>query len=154
MISSAPQQVVFLMNRVTRLLSRRAEKRLSKLGLAVAQVPVLGALKEGTAVRQRDLAAIAQIEQPAMAELLSRMERDGYIERSPDPNDRRSSLIALTASAKRKLPPARAALATGHQEALAGFTEEEIAMFTVFLQRAVLNLESLDVAKGGSMRSM
>ncbi len=96
---------------------------------------------------QKDLAAIAQIEQPAMAELLSRVERDGYIERSPDPNDRRRGLIALTPSAKRKLAPARAALAMGHQEALAGLTEEKIVMFTTFIQRAVSNLERLDAAK-------
>ncbi|WP_158822497.1 MarR family winged helix-turn-helix transcriptional regulator [Granulicella sp. S156] len=145
MISHAPQRIGFLVNRAARLLSRRAEKRLSKLGLAVAQVPVLFALREGTAVCQRDLAAIGQIEQPAMAELLSRMERDGYIERSPDPNDGRSSLIALTDSAKRKLAPARAALAIGHQETLAGFADEEIAMFAAFLQRAVSNLESPDI---------
>jgi MarR family transcriptional regulator, transcriptional regulator for hemolysin len=134
------------MHRATRLLTRRAEKRLSKFGLALAQVPVLVALKEGNALCQKDLAAIVQIEQPAMAELLSRMERDGYIERSPDPNDRRSSLIALTTSAKRKLPSARATLEIGHQETLAGFTEEEIAVFTKFLQRAVTNLENSDAS--------
>jgi MarR family transcriptional regulator for hemolysin len=147
MISPSPREIGFLMHRVTRLLSRRAEKRLSKLGLALAQVPVLVALKEGPAMRQKDLAASAQIEQPAMAELLGRMERDGYIGRSPDPNDRRSSVIALTPSAKGKLAPAREALRLGHQELLAGFTKEEIAVFTLFLQRAVSNMENLDVSK-------
>jgi MarR family transcriptional regulator, transcriptional regulator for hemolysin len=135
------------MHRAARLLSRRAEKRLSKLGLALAQVPVLGALKAGPAMRQKDLAAIAQIEQPAMAELLTRMERDGYIKRSPDPNDRRSSVIALTPSAKGKLAPTLEALRLGHQELLAGFTKEETAVFTLFLQRAISNMENLDVSK-------
>jgi MarR family transcriptional regulator for hemolysin len=137
----------YLLNRTNRLLSRRAEKRLAPLGLAVAQIPVLGALREGASLTQKELAAMAQIEQPAMAELLSRMERDGYIRRSPDPRDRRSSLISLTASAKKKLAPAREAFVAGHDEALSGFSEAEIAQFMAFLQRTVSNLESLDDAK-------
>ncbi len=142
--NESPLTIFFLMNRATRLLTRRAEKRLAKLALAVAQVPVLGALKNGNAANQRDLAALVQIEQPAMAELLARMERDGYIARTPDPDDRRSSLIALTAAAKRKLAPARELLSMGHTEALTGFTEKEIATLTGLLERVLTNLESSD----------
>jgi len=133
----------YLLSRTNRLLSRRAEKSLAPLGLAVAQVPVLGALREGASLTQKELAAMAQIEQPAMAELLGRMERDGHIRRTPDPRDRRSSLISLTASAKKKLAPAREAFIAAHQEALSGFSETEIVQFMAFLERTVSNLEGL-----------
>jgi DNA-binding MarR family transcriptional regulator len=41
------------------------------------------------------------IEQPTMAFTLRRMERDGIIERSPDPEHGRKSLVKLTARAAR-----------------------------------------------------
>jgi MarR family transcriptional regulator, transcriptional regulator for hemolysin len=140
-VKENPVTIFFLMNRATRLLTRRAERRLNRMDLAVAQVPVLGALKDGSAKTQKELAEMVQIEQPAMAELLVRMERDGLISRMPDQRDRRSSVIALTALAKRKLPAAREALSIGHGEALEGFSEREIAVLTRLLERVLLNLE-------------
>jgi len=38
------------------------------------------------------------------------MERDGLIQRSPDPSDRRRSLVMLSEKAKRRLPAGRAIL--------------------------------------------
>jgi len=57
---------------------------------------VLVALQDGRASTQRDLARFAKIEQPPLAQMLARMERDGLIQRKPDPADGRSSRITLT----------------------------------------------------------
>lgn len=132
-----------LINRAFRLLMRRGEARFPPLGLATAQVPVLMALKDGTALSQKELTRIAQIEQPTMALLLARMERDNLIQRTPDPADKRSSLITLTAAAEAKLPHARAALLAGHNEALADFSDEEVETLFQLLSRFVRNLESV-----------
>ena len=48
------------------------------------------------ALSQTALARWASVEQPTMANTLNRMERDGLIVRTPDPDDRRSALISLT----------------------------------------------------------
>jgi len=133
----------YLMNRASRLLMRRAERRLVKFGLAYAQVPVMVTLKYSEAgLCQKDLAALMQIEQPAMAELLARMARDGLILREPDPKDRRSSLITLTEQARQLLPQARQTLRQGSSEALADFSEAEAEQFIGLLQRVVANLEN------------
>jgi DNA-binding MarR family transcriptional regulator len=50
---------------------------------------------EGT--RVRDLAARAQITKQSMAELVVHLERHGYVERVPDPSDRRAKLVRATA---------------------------------------------------------
>ena len=76
-----------------------------------------------------------------MAQLLTRMERDGLIERKVDPNDGRSSLLSLTALALRKSEPARNALMEGSGIALKGLSAREIAMLTRLLQRVLANLE-------------
>lgn len=140
-MSKEVSKIPFLLNRTTRLLSRRAEKLLKGLGLTASQIPVLHALKAGAAMYQKDLAALVEVEQPAMAELLGRMERDKLILRTTDPADRRSSVVELSALAKRKIDPARAALQAGHEAALAGFSQPEVEQLQQFLERIVKNLE-------------
>ena len=74
--------------------ARLSEQRLKPLGFGVGQLPVLVALKEGRAETQRDLARFARTEQPSMAQMLGRMERDGLVRRTPSATDGRSSLVA------------------------------------------------------------
>ena len=130
-----------LISRSARLLTRRGEERFAALGLAVAQVPVLFALKDGRSLTQKDLAHLARIEQPTMTHLLARMERDGLVQRTPHPDDGRSSLVSLTPLALSKLPEAGAALREGNAAALRGFTEEEVAALSRLLRRVVSNLD-------------
>jgi DNA-binding MarR family transcriptional regulator len=78
-----------------------------------------------------------------MAQLLSRMERDGLVERVDDPNDKRSRLISLTPLAARRLPKAKA-LMDGHtQQALAGFSQAEIEQLLALLVRVNANVERM-----------
>lgn len=128
-------------NRAARLHLRLGEPKLQQLGLAVAQLPVLGALKDGRSLSQTELARLVRIEQPTMAQLLARMERDGLIRRTPDPEDKRSSLISLTPAAIRKIPLARSLILKANEVSLEGFSEREIATLTRLLQRVVQNLE-------------
>jgi MarR family transcriptional regulator for hemolysin len=130
-----------LINRSARLLLRLGEERFRPLGLGIAQMPVLYALKDGGSMTQMELATLAKIEQPTMAQLLTRMERDGLIRRTPNPHDKRSSLVSLTSSALKKLPTAKKVLVEGNKEALQGFTDREIATLSRLLLRVVKNLD-------------
>ena len=47
--------------------------------------------------RQADLAKRARITRQAVQQLLDDLERDGIVERSPDPGDARSKIIRFTA---------------------------------------------------------
>ena len=130
-----------LISRSARLLLRWGESRFSALGLAPAHLPVLYALKDGAALTQKQLAALARIEQPTMAQLLARMERDGVIRRSTHPTDGRSSLVSLTPESLKKLPAVRTALREGNQAALQGFTASEVTTLSRLLRRVVENLD-------------
>jgi len=131
----------YLLGRAARLFTRRADDRLRKHGFGAAHVPVLRALKDGTARSQTELATLARIEQPTMAQMLARMERDGVVRRTPNPEDGRSSLFALTAAALAKVADARRVLVHGSDELLAGLTAAEVAQLTALLKRMVANLE-------------
>jgi MarR family transcriptional regulator, transcriptional regulator for hemolysin len=130
-----------LISRSARMMARWGEGRFQSLGIAAAQLPVLGALKDGASLTQKELARLARIEQPTMALLLNRMERDGLIRRTLNPQDKRSSLISLTSSAVKKLPAAKEAILQTNAAALQGFTEREVATLCRLLRRVIENLD-------------
>src|ERR1700761_1851151 len=99
-VLSTPGHLISL---AARGFARLSETRLKPLGFGVGHLPVLVALQEGRADTQRDLARFAKIEQPPMAQMLARMERDGLIRRTPDPDDGRSSRITLTERARTRI---------------------------------------------------
>ena len=127
--------------------ARLSEQRLKPLGFGVGHLPVLVALKEGQAGTQRDLARFARIEQPSMAQMLGRMERDGLIRRAPSTADGRSSLVTLTSEAEARLPAALDVLLQGNSEALDGFTKEEEAQLAALLRRMIANLDRIGNAE-------
>ena len=137
-VLSTPGHLISL---AARGFARLSEARLKPLGFGVGHLPVLIALRDGRADTQRDLARFAKIEQPTMAQMLARMERDGLIRRKPDASDGRSSRIALTGVAQARLPDACAALFEGNREALGGFTDEEAAQLVDLLRRVIANLD-------------
>jgi DNA-binding MarR family transcriptional regulator len=132
-----------LLGRVTRGFTRIADDGLREFGFAVGQLPVLVSLKERKTLSQAELARIAQVEQPSMAQLLARMERDGLVERVPDPDDKRSRLISLTPLATRRLPKAKAIMDAHAQQVLEGFSAEDIAQLTALLTRLNANVERM-----------
>lgn len=137
-VLSTPGHLISL---AARGFARLSELRLKPLGFGVGYLPVLVVLRDGRAETQRDLAKIVRIEQPSMAQMLSRMERDGLIRRTPDPTDGRSSLISLTETAQTRLPDACATLFQGNADALEGFTEDETAQLISLLDRLISNLD-------------
>jgi MarR family transcriptional regulator, transcriptional regulator for hemolysin len=134
-----------LISLAARVFARLSEARLKPLGFGVGQLPVLVALQEGRAQTQRDLARFARVEQPTMAQMLVRLERDGLICRTPNPADGRSSKIALTEIARSGLPEACAVLFAGNRKALSGFTKAEAAQLIDLLTRLIANLDRLAI---------
>jgi MarR family transcriptional regulator for hemolysin len=132
-----------LISLAARGFARLSEARLKPLGFGVGHLPVLVALRDGRASTQRDLARFAKIEQPPMAQMLARMERDGLIARTPDPDDGRSSRITLTKVAEARLPEAIAVLLKGNREALRGFSDKETGLLIELLTRLIANLDRI-----------
>lgn len=84
---SVGERPAHLINRVSRLMTRKGEELFRPLEVGLAAYPVLDLLRNGARLTQRDLVDACGTEQPSMAQLLKRMERDGLIVRAPDPDD-------------------------------------------------------------------
>jgi len=132
-----------LVNMASRSFARLGERRVKAVGFSIGQLPVLYLLKDGARLSQKDLARFARIEQPSMAQTLARMERDGLIERTPDPKDGRSSLVFLTERARERLPELRRALGRGNEAVLEGFSADEAETLLRLMRRLNENLDRM-----------
>ena len=74
--------------------------RLLFLGLTRAQCRVLGYLARNEGINQAGLADLLEIQPMTLVRQIDRMEEDGWIERRPDPGDRRARRLVLTDKAR------------------------------------------------------
>ncbi|MBB2166207.1 MarR family transcriptional regulator [Gluconacetobacter sp. 1b LMG 1731] len=130
----------YMVNWAARLFAREMDDALRPFGLMSGQLPVFFALADGQPRSQSALVRLAAVEQSTMAKTLSRMERDGLIERTPDPNDRRSALISLSSAASEKLPDIAAAVATINARSHACLSGDESRLLLQLLHQVVNGL--------------
>lgn len=137
------QSAGYMTNWTARLFARAIDRRLKAIGVSSGQMPVFFALGDGAALTQKALAAAASIEQPTMAATLSRMERDGLIERRPAPGDGRSQLVALTPKAMEKAALVREGAAAVNKAALEALDDAERETYLRLLAKVTSSLERM-----------
>jgi MarR family transcriptional regulator, transcriptional regulator for hemolysin len=90
----------FLVNDVARLFGRRFDQNGRRLGLTRAQCRTLGYLVRNEGINQAGLADLLEIRPMTLVRQIDRMEEAGWIERRPDPADRRARRLFLTEKAR------------------------------------------------------
>ena len=128
----------YLTNWAARLFARALERR---LGAGSGPMPVFFALQDGGAMTQKALAQLAAVEQPTMANTLNRMERDGLVLRTPDPNDRRSAQVSLTPLGRERAKAAFVSAIEVNRIATDALKPEEREVFYDMLRRIIGALE-------------
>lgn len=115
----------FVLHEAARLLSKRFDQKARVIGLTRAQCSVLFRLSMQEGVNQARLAELMEMEPISLARLVDRMEQAGWVERRPDPADRRARRLYMTAKAK---PVYERMIAVGLEtrgEALAGISQSD-----------------------------
>lgn len=133
----------FHLNLVSRLLTRYFDLRLADLDVYVAYLPVLGALRGSASLSQKELAQVAQIGQPAMAQMLERMVKEELLVRTADPTDGRKALFALSNSAADRMESIRSTLSEGNAQIFTALAEEEVEAFVASLKKVETRLQTL-----------
>jgi DNA-binding MarR family transcriptional regulator len=134
------QSAGYLVNWAGRLFVRAIERRLS--GGSAGPMPVFFALADGGTMSQTALARWASVEQPTMANTLNRMERDGLIARTPDPEDKRSALVGLTRLGRQQASEALASAQEVNLLAMSLLRTAERDSFLDSLRKVIAALEA------------
>ena len=133
----------FLLKDVTRLFTRRFEQHAQDLSLTLAQCKALSYLERHEGVSQKRLAELTELDPMSLVRILDRMEADGWVERRPDPQDRRARTLWLTKQARPVLDRIEMMARDTRAEALKGLTEDEREQLVRLLARVHQNLSSL-----------
>lgn len=91
--------------------------------------------KEGMRIGQVGAGLIQSV--PDITRLLDRMERDGYVMRSRDLEDRRAVTVQLTPEGRRKCESLYAAVSKMHKEQLAHMSDKDLLAMARLLEKAI-----------------
>ena len=111
-----------------RMLRRGSGPQMSRTAASV-----LAILRDIGPRRITALAELEAVTQPTITTLVGRLERDGFVQRAPDPDDARAVRVHLTASGRERLEEMHAARTAQLEARLADFTADERAVLAAAL---------------------
>ena len=141
-----PDALGFVLIDVARMLRSAFERRIATAGLGLtpgeARALVHVAALEGS--RQLDIAQRMGIEPMTLSTYLDRLQSLGYIERRPDPADRRAKLIFTTPAADDLIASIRTEQIDLMQHVTSGIADAEREVLRSQLKRLRANLVALE----------
>lgn len=147
------RSIAALTKDISKLLTRDFDARVREFGLTHAQWQALAVLAYREGIKQVQLAELLQIQPISLARLIDRMESAGWVERRPDPQDRRAVRLHLTPRVQPILEQMKTAAFVAREDALAGFDEHEREQLFSMLQRIRNNLWRADADDGAPSKS-
>lgn len=105
----SPMGIIGRLYRIRNYMDPHLKANFKKLGLNVGEFDVIATIRRGGPPYQQtptELFKSIMLSSGAMTNRLDRLESMGLIERLPDPNDRRGTLIRLTEAGKQKVDEA------------------------------------------------
>jgi len=121
-------------------------ERMAPYGLPPAALPLLRRLLREPASSQDELSRFAIRDKANVSRVLDKLEADGFVTRSPDPNDSRVNRVCLTDRGRELEPVVRGCLHDWNDLLTQGFTEAERESAVTLLRRMAENCGSVQCA--------
>jgi DNA-binding MarR family transcriptional regulator len=122
-----------LVRRIRRMIAERA--RMVHPDLSPVAYSMLMALNDSGPRRASDLVDLFTIDKGAVSRQVGALLELGLIERSPDPEDRRAAILAITEEGTRRLGTVAAMRRREVSERLSGWSDDELAGFVAMMAR-------------------
>ena len=111
----------------------RKLRRSSSGGLTLTQLSALASIEAAGVIRLADLAAIEGVSPPTLSRIVAGLSAAGHLNRRPEPADRRSSLVSLSATGRRVLETTRRERTAVLAERLGGLKPAELSRLRLAL---------------------
>lgn len=142
----------YLMNDVTLLFRKHFDRRAVQFGLTRAQWRATKMLYHREGLRQNELAEMLEMEPIAVGRVIDRLQAAGFVERRPDPRDRRAWRLYVTAQAHEVVDDMERIARELRREATAGIAYEEMRQALEVMGRIKENLQALDALEAPETR--
>ncbi len=137
------EYIGYVLSDVARLMRTVFDRRVRDIGLTRAQWLVLTRLYRRPGASQTELAVMLEIDRASAGRMLDRMQKNGWVERHADSEDRRINRLYLTDDARRAHKAMWAIAEATVDDALAPLSARERDQFTRLAARVKGQLQSL-----------
>jgi MarR family transcriptional regulator for hemolysin len=134
----------YLLNDVTLLFRKHFDRRAVKFGLTRAQWRATKMLYHREGLRQTELAEYLEMEPIAVGRVIDRLQSAGFVERRPDPKDRRAWRLYPTEQARAVIADMEDIARGLRRDATQGIAPEEMEQCMAVINRIKENLQALD----------
>ena len=142
------EYIGYVLSDVARLIRTVFDRRVRDIGLTRAQWLVLTRLYRRPGASQTELADMLEIDRASAGRMIDRMQKNGWVERRADSDDRRINRLYLTADARRAHKDMWAVAEATVDDALAPLSVAEREQFTRLAARVKGQLQSMAGAHG------
>lgn len=119
------RNIASLIGEISHLQRRNFNRRARDFGLTQPQWRAITILRRAEGINQATMADILDLQPISLARLIDRMAAAGWVERRPDPGDRRAVQLFLTPKAEPFLAEMREAAQEIYEQATAGLSEQD-----------------------------
>lgn len=136
-----PRTIAYRVKRLHLLATQFLDEALKPYGLGRSQWQAINRVQRAGSITQRELQSILQVEPATLSGIVDALVVKGWLERTENPDDKRSKLLRLAADVPARLAEIPDPVRALESRMLEGVSEEERAVVTQVLERMVGNLE-------------
>lgn len=133
--------VPYLLYRTSNQLNQRIRGRLRESGVNLARWRVLAVLRAYGKLNLGQIVELTVMQQPSISRVVTQLEREGLAKRQISQKDSRVVNVRLTAAGEKAFKEIYPAAKRHQEQALHGFTQQEISTLRKFLRRIQDNIE-------------
>jgi MarR family transcriptional regulator for hemolysin len=150
-----PLRLGFLIHDVSRLRRTVVDKALRPLGVTRSQWWVLANLSRhnGGGMMQTELSKVMDVGKVTLGGLIDRLEASGYVERQPEPGDRRAKRVVMTPKGIKLLGRIQKIGTVVNAEIMTGISPNDILRAERVLHKMKQRLIAMDAVPGSSNSS-
>lgn len=140
----------YLLSDVTLLFRKHFDRRAVKFGLTRAQWRATKVLYHREGLRQTELAEFLEMEPIAVGRVIDRLQVAGFVERRPDPKDRRAWRLYVTEQARVIVGDMEIIARDLRKDVTRGIGYDELQQALAVIGRIKDNLQALEQGDGGT----
>lgn len=140
----------YLLSDVTLLFRKHFDRRAVKFGLTRAQWRATKMLYHREGLRQTELAEFLEMEPIAVGRVIDRLQAAGFVERRPDPKDRRAWRLYVTEQARVIVGDMELIARDLRKDVTRGIGHDELQQALAVISRIKDNLLALEQHDGGT----
>lgn len=148
-IASYQGGVGYLIADLSRLFGRVFDRRAAHLDLTRVQWRALKRIHDAEGLTQAALADVLDMEPIAVGRVIDRLSKAGFVERRPDPNDRRCWRLHLAPQSTQVMDAIEGVATSLREDCVAGVDPQELQTTLKVLAQIRENLSQLDRASRG-----